>query len=193
MSASERTLLPLPHGVAFEEPRLGESAIAQDVLALFDQFQRPLLRYVRSFGLGTHDAEDVVQEVFLALYRHLLHGRSRQNLPGWLFTVAHHLTLKQRRTRRHWWMPQTEPPNDAQRADPAANPEERMADAERQERWMRVLQALPERDRQCVLLRAEGMTYRDIAAALDVSLGTVAKSMTRALARLGLEPVAGNR
>ena len=90
-------------------------------------------------------------------------------------------------------MPKTDTPTDAQRADSAANAEERMADAERQERWMRVLQALPERDRQCVLLRAEGMTYRDIAAALDVSLGTVAKSMTRALARLGLEPVAGNR
>lgn len=192
MSASERTLLPLPHGVAFEEPLPGAPAIAQDVLALFDRFQRPLLRYVRSFGLGAHDAEDVVQEVFLALYRHLLHERSRQNLPGWLFTVAHNLTVKQRRRRRHWWL-ETGAPVGTQRVDPAANPEERMADAERQERWMRVLQALPERDRQCVLLRAEGMTYRDIAAALDVSLGTVAKSMTRALARLGLEPVAGNR
>lgn len=188
MSASERTLLPLPHGVAFEERLPGEPALAQDVLALFDQFQRPLLRYVRAFGLGTHDAEDVVQEVFLALYRHLLHGRSRQNLPGWLFTVAHNLTVKQRRTRRHWWTLQAEPSHDTQRVDPAANPEQRMADAERQERWMRVFQALPERDRQCVLLRAEGMTYRDIAAVLDVSLGTVAKSMTRALARLGLEP-----
>ncbi len=193
MSPSDRTLLPLPHIVAFEEPLLGDSAIAQDVLALFDRFQRPLLRYVRSFGLGTHDAEDVVQEVFLALYRHLLRGRSRQNLPGWLFTVAHNLTVKQRRTGRHWWTLQADPLNSTHRVDPAANPEERMADAERQERWMRVLQALPVRDRQCVLLRAEGMTYRDIAATLDVSLGTVAKSMTRALARLGIEPGRVNR
>lgn len=177
----------LPHVVALDEPLQAESAIAQDVLALFDQFQRPLLRYVRSFGLDPHDAEDVVQEVFLALYRHLRQDRSRHNLPGWLFRVGHNLTLKQRRKRR-WWKLPIDPANDAQRADPAANPEERMADAEQQGRWLRVLRALPERDRQCVLLRAEGMTYRDIAATLDVSLGSVAKSMTRALARLGLAP-----
>lgn len=185
MSASDRTLSSLPRVVALDEPRQGELAIAQEVLSLFDRFQRPLLRYVRSFGLDSHDAEDVVQEVFLALYRHLLRERSRHNLPGWLFRVGHNLTLKQRR-RRRWWRLPVEPADDARRADPAANPEERMADAERQERWMRVLQALPERDRQCVLLRAEGMTYRDIAAALDVSLGAVAKSMTRARARFGL-------
>ncbi len=188
MSASERTLPSLPRGVAVDEPLVGESAIAQEVLGLFDQFQRPLLRYVRSFRLDAHDAEDVVQEVFLALYRHLLQGRSRRNLPGWLFQVAHNLTSKHRRRRRHWWLLQAEPSNDTQRVDPSANPEERMADAQRQGHWVRVLQALPERDRQCVLLRAEGMTYRDIAAALDVSLGTVAKSMTRALARLGHMP-----
>ncbi len=185
MSASDRTLPSLADAVAFEEPLVGESAIAQEVLVLFDRFQRPLLRYARSFGLGQQDAEDVLQEVFLALYQHLLHGRSRRNLPGWLFQVAHNLTLRQRRKRRHWWILQADTSNDAQCVDPAANPEELMADAERHGRWLRVLQALPERDRRCVLLRAEGMTYRDIAAALDVSLGTVAKSLTRALARLG--------
>lgn len=184
MSASERTLPALAHGLALEAPLDSEQAIAQEVLALFDRFQRPLLRYVRSFGLDAHDAEDVVQEVFLALYRHLLDGRSRRNLPGWIFRVAHNLTLKQRRRQRRWWMIPGEP-HDSHRMDPGANPEQQMADAERQGRWMRVLQALPERDRQCVLLRAEGLTYRDIAAALEVSLGTVGKSMTRALARLG--------
>jgi RNA polymerase sigma-70 factor (ECF subfamily) len=47
-----------------------------------------------------------------------------------------------------------------------------------------VVDALPERDRRCVFLRAEGLSYRDIGAALCVSLGTVAKSLTRAMTRL---------
>jgi RNA polymerase sigma-70 factor (ECF subfamily) len=47
-----------------------------------------------------------------------------------------------------------------------------------------VLQVLPERDRQCVALRAEGLRYRDIASTLGISLGAVAKSMARAMARL---------
>ena len=71
------------------------------------------------------------------------------------------------------------------RIDPAANPEERLADAEQLRHWQRVMSALPERDRRCLLLRAEGFKYRDIAAALGISLGAVAKSMARALTRLG--------
>jgi RNA polymerase sigma-70 factor (ECF subfamily) len=43
---------------------------------------------------------------------------------------------------------------------------------------------MPERDRQCVYLRAEGLCYRDIARTLGISLGSVAKSLTRALTRL---------
>ena len=43
---------------------------------------------------------------------------------------------------------------------------------------------MPERDRHCVCLRAEGLTYRDIASTLGVSLGSVAKAMVRAIARL---------
>ena len=55
------------------------------------------------------------------------------------------------------------------------------------EDWQRVravLKALPERDRRCVYLRAEGRRYREIANVLGMSLGGVAKSLTRAIARL---------
>jgi RNA polymerase sigma-70 factor (ECF subfamily) len=45
------------------------------------------------------DGEDVVQDVFLEVFRHLQRGGSRLNLQGWLFRVAHNLALK-RRTRQ---------------------------------------------------------------------------------------------
>src|SRR6204780_4769714 len=66
-----------------------------EVLRLFEQFRNPLLRYTLSFGLPVHDAEEVIQEVFLSLFRHLQLGRSRKNLRGWMFRVAHNLALKQ--------------------------------------------------------------------------------------------------
>jgi RNA polymerase sigma-70 factor (ECF subfamily) len=47
-----------------------------------------------------------------------------------------------------------------------------------------VVRALPERDRQCLFLRAEGLRYRDIARTLDISLGGVAKSLARTMKRL---------
>ncbi|MEQ1912978.1 MAG: sigma-70 family RNA polymerase sigma factor [Vicinamibacterales bacterium] len=184
MSASEPTLTALaPLGIARDDRVASNIDVEREVLGLFDDYQRPLLRYVASFGLSRQEAEDVVQEVFLSLFRHLLLGRSRSNLPGWLFQVAHNIALKQRRRRRHWWSLLTDASTADDRVDPAANPEDRLTETEEQHRLQRVLRALPERDRQCVLLRAEGLKYRDIAAALGISLGAVAKSMARAVDR----------
>jgi len=47
-----------------------------------------------------------------------------------------------------------------------------------------VLQALPETDQQCLSLRAEGLRYREIAAVVGISLGSVAASLERSLDRL---------
>jgi RNA polymerase sigma-70 factor (ECF subfamily) len=68
--------------------------------------------------------------------------------------------------------------------DPAANPEQQLVDDRRTRRLRAVVLALPERDRQCLFLRAEGLRYREIAKILDVSLGAVAKSLTRTMTRL---------
>jgi len=45
-----------------------------DVIALFDEFRNPLLRYLSSFGIAFPDCEDVLQETFLALFQHLRRG-----------------------------------------------------------------------------------------------------------------------
>jgi RNA polymerase sigma-70 factor (ECF subfamily) len=51
-------------------------------------------------------------------------------------------------------------------------------------RLLAVVRALPERDRQCLFLRAEGLRYREIAEALGMSLGAVAASLSRSLGKL---------
>ena len=68
--------------------------------------------------------------------------------------------------------------------DPAANPEQQLASDQRRDRLRAVVRALPERDRQCLYLRAEGFRYREIAGVLEISLGSVAKSLARAVTRL---------
>jgi RNA polymerase sigma-70 factor, ECF subfamily len=159
--------------------------IEDEVIRLFDQFRTPLLRYALSLGLSVHDGEEVVQEVFLALFRHLHLGRPRENLRGWMFRVAHNLSLKHRREARKLQGP---PDPDgtlmATRIDTAPNPEEQALSAQRQIRLMAVLNALPEQDQMCLRLRAEGLRYREIARTLGISLGSVSISLTRSLARL---------
>jgi RNA polymerase sigma-70 factor (ECF subfamily) len=46
-----------------------------------------------------------------------------------------------------------------------------------------ILRALPEQDRRCLYLRAEGLRYREVGEVLGMSLGSVAASLERSLAR----------
>jgi RNA polymerase sigma-70 factor (ECF subfamily) len=162
------------------------TAVHDRVLALFDECAPGLRRYVGSFDLSPTVTEDIVQDVFLALFRHLTLGRPSTNLKGWVFQVAHNLALKHRQRamkrgliERAWSIAAAD-----RLADDAMNPEERFAETERQQRLTRILRSMPERDQRCIYLRAEGLCYRDVAKILGVSLGAVAKSVARAVARL---------
>ena len=159
--------------------------IEDEVIGLFDQYRNRILRYVLSMGLCAHDAEDVSQEVFLSLFRHLRLGRSRRNLPGWIFRVAHNLALKQRKFLQKQ---QTNRENalhlPENRVDLSRDPEEQLADRERGKRLAAAMRALPERDQSCLYMRAEGLSYREIANALGMSLGAVANSLVRSFERL---------
>jgi RNA polymerase sigma-70 factor (ECF subfamily) len=159
--------------------------LESEVVSLFDQLRNPLLRYVLSIGIRVQEAEEIVQDVFLSLYRHVRIGRSRSNLRGWVFRVAHNLALKQRESSRRQAGSPVGSGNVAERScDPAPDPEEQMFRSERRKRLLAVLHALPEQDQACLYLRAEGLRYREIADVLDISLGSVSISLTRSLARL---------
>jgi RNA polymerase sigma-70 factor, ECF subfamily len=161
------------------------SEIECKVIDLFEQFRNPLLRYVISLGLSLHDGEEIIQEVFLALFRHLQLGKSQRNLRGWVFRVAHNLALKQRfADKKALATLNTDEGVFHRQPDAAPNPEEQAASSQRLERMQAVLRALPEQDRCCLSLRAEGLRYREIAATLGISLGAVSIALTRSLARM---------
>ena len=167
-----------------ESAETAEAAEAHEaVLTLFEAHRDGVHRYVRALGIADRDGEDLVQDVFLALFHHVARGRPRTNLRGWIFRVAHNLALRHltREARRR-----------RVRADLAARgavaagptPEDRYASRQREARLALALTALPARERRCLQLRAEGLRYREIARVLGLSLGTVANTLARALARL---------
>jgi RNA polymerase sigma-70 factor, ECF subfamily len=155
------------------------STLEEEVVAMFEQLRNPLLRYSLSFRIAAPDAEEIVQEVFLALFQHLRRRKSRANLHGWLFRVAHNLALKNRMKAQR-----QSPAAPEALMDSAPGPEEQVADLQRQDRLLAVVKALPEMDRCCLSLRAEGLRYREIAGVLGISLGTVANSLGKSLSRL---------
>jgi RNA polymerase sigma-70 factor (ECF subfamily) len=169
-----------------EGTALKPTPLEEEVVALFDQMQDRLLRYLLSSGVPVHDGEEIVQEVFLALFQHLQRGKSRRNLRAWLFQVAHNLSVKRylanRRDRQNLVDLGKAPAEDSF-IDRNLNPEDQLASNQSQARLQSVLRALPEQDRRCLSLRAEGLTYREIGKVLDMSLGAVALSLGRSLAR----------
>jgi RNA polymerase sigma-70 factor (ECF subfamily) len=170
---------PLPDLAAAVSP---SPEIETEVLELFDVLRERLFRYLLSFSLDVSDAEEIIQETFLALFQHLQRGKSRRNLRGWLFRVAHNLAL---RKRRHDWRGCQITPAEELVIDPAPNPEDEFLSNQTSSLLMTIVDALPERDQRCLFLRAEGLRYREIAAILDMSLGSVSLSLGRSLARLG--------
>jgi RNA polymerase sigma-70 factor, ECF subfamily len=122
------------------------------------------------------DAEDVVQETFVKLLHHLTGSGKTDHLRGWLFTVAAHAARDRQRRRRRWlpWGPSYE-----QTTDPPALPDEdgRLRAARR------AIHRLPARDRLLLALRANGLSYREIAAAAGIKPASVGRLLARAVDR----------
>ena len=189
MSDRPRSLaLPFPGHLGQRE---GDSShfteLEAEVVGLFDQMRDGMLRYALSFGLPIADAEEILQEAFLALYQHLLRGGSRESLPGWLFRVTHNMALKRRTAIARGAASPLAGEGGRESipiADPRPGPEEQFAFRQRQDRLRCVVVALPEIDRECLYLRAEGLRYREIAEVLGISAGSVANSLAKSLARV---------
>lgn len=162
------------------------ATLVDEVTSLYAEFRSPLMRYLVASRTPVEDAEEILQEVFLALFRHLRAGKPRHNLRGWVFRVAHNLMLKRRQSARaalRHEVPGGRFEADT-RPDPAPGVDDELMERDRRQRLLAVVSALPERDRACLHLRAEGLRYREIADVMGVSLGTVAMSLARSLARL---------
>lgn len=180
------TTSPVWAGIAAKaEWERAELRLIEDkVILLFDQLRSPLLRYLSGFKLPVQEREEIVQDAFLALFRHLRNGRSEANLRAWIFRVGHNLALKRREVelRRSSNVPAHTP--DSLMVDPAPNPEALALESQTRQRVRNALMALPERDSHCLRLRAEGLRFREIAEVLGISVGAVSISLTRSLARL---------
>ena len=123
-------------------------------------------------------AEEVAQDVFLELYRNLAAMESASHVVNWLRRVATHRSIDEARRRK--LRPQT--PLDKVR-EPASPSDIR--DPLRSDLLRQLVATLPEKARMVVILRfQEEMELAEIAAAMDIPLGTVKSQLQRALTLL---------
>jgi RNA polymerase sigma-70 factor (ECF subfamily) len=153
---------PLPPSIAAQE--------------LFRQHGTAVYRFAVAMLRHHQDAEDVVQETFLKLLRHLAAGGSAENIRGWLFTVAAN-ALRDRQRGRSRWVPWG-PDHEGTVAPPP------LLDEDGRVKMLRdALHRLAPRDRLLLALRAQDLSYRDIAAATGIRFASVGRLLARAVDR----------
>jgi RNA polymerase sigma-70 factor (ECF subfamily) len=157
----------------------------RNAASLFSELRDPLSRYLLHIGYNPGDIEEVVQETFLKLFRHLCAGGEETNLRGWVFRVAHNVAANERRRRRRMEPQDTEVLSGHVAVDPSSGPEHLVLEGEKRKQLQRALNRLPEAQRACIHLRAEGLKYREIAQVLGIGVTTVADHLKHALEQLG--------
>ena len=153
-----------------------------DFDALFEAVYPALFRYCHRMTGDPDQAEDLAQEAFFRLLDREAEGTDA-GLRSWLFRVATNLARDRSRTRetRRRILSGVPPPENV------PSPGKELDRAEDARRVRAALEVLSERDREMLLLRQEGFSYREIAEAAGVSHRSVGTILARALKRFATE------
>jgi len=149
---------------------------------LFQRWSGPLFRYLERMLRDTAAAEELLQEAFLRVHRARDRYAPEARFSTWLYRIATNLALNELRRpgRRE---PHRSSDEEGAAPLPASGPAvDEVVDARRRgARVERELEALPERQRAALWLAAvEGLSYAEVASALDVSEKAVKALVHRA-------------
>lgn len=138
--------------------------------ALFRRYQLPLYVYICELIHDEQASLDLVQETFLAAYRHLASLREDAKFGSWLFGIAHQKCLQ--RWRKHTEVLLEEIPDSVETLEDA--PDELAIRREQETEFMNLVQQLPPPQRAVLLLHfLEDFPLEEIARITETPLGTV--------------------
>lgn len=138
-----------------------------------------LVSYVNRIVRSTADAEDIVQGTFLRAF-HYIQENKVDNLRNWLYRVAHNLAidaLRKNGLHNEIWLQETQHAP----ATRDVSPEEGSI---RNQFLERALKSLNERERACLLLRAEGLSYAEVGEVVGISAKAVSVYLARAVKKV---------
>jgi RNA polymerase sigma-70 factor (ECF subfamily) len=156
---------------------------------LFRRLYPRMCAYAQKFLHDMNDAEEIVQEVFYAVWKHRDYLDEQQSLHAYLFTAVKNKSLnlletKKNRTRHAevmWFL-------YAQESLENNTSYEALLVKDLEKDLSAALSNLPQECRKIFeLSRFEGLKYQEIAARLNISIKTVETQMSRALSKLRLQ------
>ncbi len=169
---------------AFDLRRSGQ--LEAKVTELFKMLHRPVLRYVLAILGDRGRAEDVTQDVFLRLYVSLRRGEDIVHIRAWLFQVAYRLTMDVMRATRKVEFVQDDEAILVLNSmpDTSANPEENLLENEQRDELLNAFHRLSPQEQNCLNLRAEGLSYCEIASVLGIRSSSVGNFLARGICKI---------
>ena len=169
---------------------------------LVHRYERPVFSLVFRMVRDRETAEDLAQETFIKVLNHIDRYSPDFKFSSWLFKIANNVTIDHLRRRRLDTISIDGSPSavtaaevEASALDPETGQESALDELEARELGSAIERAIgrlrPEY-RSCIILRhVEGRSYEEIAATLDLPLGTVKTYIHRARHELrqALEPL----
>jgi RNA polymerase sigma factor (sigma-70 family) len=155
-----------------------DSATACKFDRAFERHHAELVRLATTVLGDLATAEDIVQETFVKLNHASILGHDNQEIAAWLRRVCVNASLNQlradrrRRDRDGRLSTLTEVPEHER-------PESQILRREERERVRAALNAIPDTLRACLVLRHSGYSYAEIAAALEIAMGSVGVYLAR--------------
>ncbi len=154
---------------------------------VYERFSRLVFRVARRMSGDDALAEDLSQEIFLRIFRHLEKFQGRSSLKTWVYRVAINCCRSRlaRRTRRGRSFVDIEDERLDEMPTTEESPQARVRRREATETVGEALELLPLKFREAVVLRDIcGLGYQEIAAATGVRIGTVRSRIARGRDRL---------
>ncbi len=166
--------------LAFRE---GEAAAFEE---LFRRWSGPLLRYLERMVRDLSTAEELVQEAFLRVYRARDRYRPDARFSTWLYRIATNLALNELRRPRRKSIHRSTEADDVPELRAESPGSDDVVDARRLAAAVhQALGQLPEKQRAALCLAAvEGLSYAEVAEALDVTEKAVKSLVHRARSTL---------
>jgi RNA polymerase sigma-70 factor (ECF subfamily) len=153
--------------------------------ALYDRYRDRVYNLI-FYSMGEELAsEDILQIVFLKIYRGLPTFRFEASLATWIYRITLNECLNQQQRRGAQYVPFEAILGSDDEFDNAVPPDLQHADRERREIIHRAMMELSPKLRSVVALKyLEGLSYEEIATVLECAPGTVASRLSRGLEQL---------
>ncbi len=161
-------------------PSEPDGGLVPRIQQLVSEHYQAVYRYAYRLSGSAVDAEDLTQQAFLIAHQKLHQVREFEKVDRWLFVVLRSCFLKSRRRQR----PTAAAAIELNVNEIPAVTDDRDNDID-QERLQAAIDDLPENFRLVVMMfYFEQLSYKEIAVALDVSIGTVMSRLSRAKGRI---------